>query len=113
MALQIDSRRSTSFATRRSSRAIAELLLASPSPDHLHLPDDHLGLPYRGSVDQDTVERGSSGAGLMRGLHRRQDRFGAVDFFFWRRVNLVGELNLTRMDRPLAFAAKHCCAVEI
>src|ERR1051326_7153640 len=42
----------------------------------------------------------------MRVRHRRQDRLGAFHFLLRRREYVIGELDLTGMDGPLAFAAQ-------
>ncbi len=63
-------------------------------------------------VDHLAVERGSALALSFGFLEGDEDALGALHFLRGRRVDLVGELDLRRMDRPLAFHAESGAAAS-
>ena len=69
--------------------------------------DQRLGHADRGDVDQAAVERDRALAFLGGLGHRLENAAGLGHFRLGRREHLIGQLDLRRMDRPLAFIAQH------
>src|SRR3546814_18415720 len=77
------------------------------------LLDHHLGLLDGGDVDEAAVQRHGALAFLLGLAHGLQDALGLVDLGLGGAVDLVCELDLARVDRPLALAATHRGAARL
>src|SRR6185437_11614944 len=66
----------------------------------------------RRSIDHLAVERSSAFALSFGFLESNENALGALDFLRRRRIDLVGKIDLRRMDRPLAFHAESSTAAR-
>src|SRR3546814_8223657 len=63
--------------------------------------------------DEAAVQRHGAFAFVLGRANGRQDALGLVDLGLGGAVDLVGELDLARVDRPLALAAEHRGAARL